>query len=190
MGELAIFASGNGSNFQAIVESLSTTPHHVRCLLYDRKHAYVRERADLMKVPSHYVPYVNREREDAEAEINSILAECRVDLVALAGFMRILTPGFVNARKIVNIHPALLPAYPGANGLEESFRSGENRFGITIHYIDAGTDTGEIIRQVSIERKTRESLDGFENRIHELEHRHYPEVIVSILDKSDGRKGA
>ncbi len=186
MARLAVFASGNGSNFEAIVSAIDGTGHEVCCLICDEAGARVFERAERLAVPAHHVSYGGRNREQAEAEIEAILARYRPDLIALAGFMRILTPSFVDTRrqKIVNIHPTLLPAFPGAHGLEESYRAGGSRLGITIHYVDRGVDTGPIIRQVSITRSPIEDYATIERRIHDLEHRHYPAVILSLLDQA------
>ena len=143
MPRVAVLASGSGSNFEAIAEAVEGTKHRVCCLICDRKEARVFERAKRFGIPAYYVPYYRRERPEAEAEIRSVLDQFRPDIIALAGFMRILTPAFVDtyAGKIVNIHPALLPSFPGAHGLEESYQSGNSELGITIHYVDGGTDT-------------------------------------------------
>jgi len=111
----------------------------------------------------------------------------RVDLVALAGFMRLLTPWFLDAFKgpVINIHPSLLPKYPGTHGIEESYASGDRELGITIMRVDAGVDTGPVILQKSFQREDGETLDAVEERIHALEHEWYPRVIVSMLDAVD-----
>ncbi len=184
MGKAAILASGNGSNFEAIVHAVEKTPHTVCCLICDRRDAYVFERARKLGVPHHYVSYAGKDRRSAEEEIESILSAYGPNLIVLAGFMRLLTPRFVDTyhRKIVNIHPSLLPKYPGRHGIRESFESNDRKLGITIHYVDHGTDTGEILKQVSFTRTGNESLQDIETRIHELEHTTYPEVVVSLLD--------
>jgi phosphoribosylglycinamide formyltransferase 1 len=184
VAEVAVLASGNGSNFESIVTALRPTSHAVSCLICDRKHATVFDRARRLGVPSYYVSYSRRHREDAEAEIVAILDDHRSDLIALAGFMRILSARFIDrcTRKIVNIHPTLLPAHPGAHGLVESFDSGDTRLGITVHTVDHGIDTGPILRQESFERAEGASIEEIEHTIHEIEHRVYPEVIISLLD--------
>ena len=184
MARAAILASGSGSNFEAIVKGVSDTDHSVACLICDRRKAGVFERARRLSIPSHYVGYYKRERSEAEKEISAVLAEYRPDLIVLAGFMRIFTPGFVEAHagRIINIHPALLPAHPGARGLESSFSSPDKRLGVTIHYVDGGTDSGPIICQESFERQGTESLVEIEMRIHAIEHQIYPAVVVDLLD--------
>ena len=192
MSSAAILASGSGSNFEAIVERVSTTDQSVVCLICDRKGALVLERANRLAIPAHHVSYYKRERREAEVEIESILCDYGPDLVILAGFMRILTPNFVKAftGRIVNVHPALLPSHPGANGLKSSFSSADKRLGITVHYVDVGTDTGPVIRQESFEREGTESLEEIERRIHELEHSVFPDVVVNILDAKNRDNGS
>ncbi|HTP58319.1 MAG TPA: formyltransferase family protein, partial [Spirochaetia bacterium] len=125
--------------------------------------------------------------EVVEKKIVRHLERRRVDLVALAGFMRLLTPWFLDAFKgpVINIHPSLLPKYPGTHGIEESYASGDRELGITIMRVDAGVDTGPVILQKSFQREDGETLDAVEERIHALEHEWYPRVIVSMLDAVD-----
>lgn len=191
MARLAILASGSGTNFQAIAERLAADGRHsVACLVCDKPGARVLERAESLGIPAFLVPYKGRGREAAEALVAERLAEAGADFVALAGFMRILSPGIVGAWKgrMVNIHPALLPRHPGAHAIEESFESGDPELGITIHYVDEGMDTGEVILQKSFRRGSDMSLEAAEAAIHGLEHRWYPETIVSLLDGLGGRK--
>lgn len=185
MANLAVLASGNGSNFQAIVERLRDSGHRVVCLICNRRGAYVFERARVLGVPTHQVTYTGRTREEAEREMLGILGQYRIDLIALAGFMRLLTPLFINAYRdrIVNIHPALLPAYPGTDSIRRSFEAGERRLGVTIHRVDYGTDTGPIIAQYAIRREETDTFEAVERAIHELEHIRYPEVLIGLLDE-------
>ena len=106
------------------------------------------------------------------------------ELVVLAGFMRVLTPLFVDRWKgrLVNIHPALLPSHPGAHGIADSFASGDAQLGVTVHWVDAGVDTGPIIAQRSFDRESGMTLEQAELRIHQLEHELYPRVVLEILD--------
>ena len=183
MSEVAIFASGNGSNFEAVTTGVRESGHNVACLVYDRLEAKAAKRASRLGVPSHYVSYFQRDRSEAESEIVSILDSYSARLLVLAGFMRILSAGFVDAnpRRIVNIHPALLPAHPGLHAIEASFRSDDTELGITIHYVDDGIDTGPVIRQASFTRNGTESLEEITDRIHGLEHSTYPLVVVDLL---------
>lgn len=189
MANLAVFASGNGTNFQALAEALEGTRHRTRCLVADNPGAYALERARRLGVPSHVVSYAGRSREETEAEIIHILDGYRIDLVALAGYMRLLSPRLIDAfpSKIVNIHPSLLPKHPGRHGIAESFASGDSELGITVHYVDYGLDSGPIILQESFSRSGEESIEEIENTIHGLEHRLYPRVVLRLLDAAEGK---
>jgi len=186
MPNLAVLASGSGSNFQAIAEQVQKTRHHLCCLICDQKNAYVFTRARLLNVPSYFVEYSHKNRESSENKILSILHDLDIDIVCLAGFMRILTPSFLNnyPERIVNIHPSLLPKYPGTKGIQESFESGDREIGITIHCVDEGIDTGKIIIQKKCNRTSEDTLESVENKIHHLEHTYYPEVIIQILNET------
>ena len=184
MARLAVFASGSGTNFQALAEALSPTTHTLACLISDKKNAYALVRAQKLGIASHVVPYAGRKREEAEEEIIAILRPCAVDYIALAGFMRLLSPRLIDEypARIVNIHPTLLPKYPGTHGIAESYASGDSELGITVHYVDYGLDSGPVILQKSFIRTGAESIEKIEARIHELEHIWYPRVITELMD--------
>ena len=188
MARLAILASGNGSNFEAIAKELNETRHHICCLVCDRKNAEVQNKARALSIPVVYVSYAQRSRESAEADIRKALDSYRANLVALAGFMRIFTPGFVSIYdgRILNIHPSLLPKYPGLHGIEEGYRSGDKRLGVTVHLVNAGVDTGPVLCQESLIRKGEESFEEIEKAIHAIEHRVYPAAIIKKLDTISG----
>ncbi len=152
--KLAILASGEGTNLQAILDAIRDghIPAEVRVVLSDRKSANALNRARNAGVEAVHLParsFPNREAYD-EACVQ-LLREREVDWVILAGFMRILSPVFVRgfAGKILNVHPALLPAYPGLDAIERAFKAGEARTGVTVHYVDEGVDTGPMILQES-----------------------------------------
>ena len=185
MANLAIFASGKGTNFDSIARAAMKSEHHsLRCLVCNRTKAYVVERAKALSVPIISVSYGERERNEVEEEILTELSELNIDIIALAGYMKLLTPRFVDAYsgRILNIHPALLPKYPGTHGIEESYESDDEELGITIHLVDYGTDTGPILLQKSFKRTKEETLDEIAERIHKMEHLYYPEVIIGLLD--------
>lgn len=198
MARLAVLASGSGSNYEAIVEALREArdagqgrPRHDRpLLLYDRKAAFVAERSRRLGLESSHVTYLGRSREEAEAEIDAELRAARIDLVALAGFMRLLSPSFVEAwrGRLVNLHPSLLPAWPGSKAIERSYASGDKIFGISVHFVDPGMDTGALIAQDKFEMMEGESLAEVEARIHELEHRLYPRIIIGLLDEIEAAR--
>ncbi len=188
MARVVIFSSGNGSNFQAIAEALlASGKHQLVLMVCNKKCAYSFERAKQLGIPSYHIDYRGRERKAVEEELVTVLKECKTDLVVLAGFMKLLTPILLDAfpKRVINIHPALLPKYPGTDGIGESFASGDAEAGITIHYVDYGMDTGEPIEQVSFSRSDDETLESFETKIHQLEYKHYPKVVLNLLDKID-----
>ena len=188
MASLVVMASGSGSNFEALARAaLATRRHEVLRLVCDNPEAYVIKRAESLGVPVVLVSYEGRQKIEAEAEIISEVGEHSVDIIALAGYMRILTPRFVDAfaGRIVNIHPSLLPKYPGTDGIGDSYESLDSELGITIHLVDYGVDTGPILLQKSFARTMQESRDEIERRIHGLEHTHYPEVVIGLLDSHD-----
>lgn len=184
MANLAVLASGNGSNFEAIAEKISESNHRISCMICDQKDAFVFERAHNLGIPAYHVSYAGRDRSLAEEEITAVLSSENAELVSLAGFMRLLTPSFIDRfqSRIINIHPSLLPKYPGIHGIEDGYRSNDKELGITIHRVDYGLDTGPIIMQKSIIRKGDEALEEIESRIHQLEHIWYPAVLLEILD--------
>jgi phosphoribosylglycinamide formyltransferase-1 len=183
VARFAVFASGNGGNFEALVESLHGR-HDCVLLIHDRRASFVVERALRLGVPTQYIQYAKRAREAAESEIENELTRLHVDLVVLAGFMRILSPGFVSLHRerILNIHPSLLPKWPGSNAIARSFQAGEHRFGATVHIVDEGMDTGSILAQESFEADCALSLEEIEKRVHAIEHRIYPREALHFLD--------
>jgi phosphoribosylglycinamide formyltransferase-1 len=192
MARLAVFASGTGSNFVAIARSLQAAKKHgIEFLLCDVEGAPVLKRAEELGIPTFPVSYAGQLREAVEKKVVRHLERRGVDLVALAGFMKLLTPWFIDAFKgpIINLHPSLLPKYPGTHAIEESFRSGDSELGITVMRIDAGVDTGPVLLQKSFTREATESREHVEARIHALEHEWFPTVLLGLLDEIDGRAG-
>jgi formyltetrahydrofolate-dependent phosphoribosylglycinamide formyltransferase len=182
---LAVLASGSGSNFEALARALEPTEHECVLLICDRAGAGVFERAVRLGVPARHVSYAGRPRAEAEAEIEALLSEAGADLVALAGFLRLLSPDFVRRRtgRILNVHPSLLPAYPGLDALRRAWDAGEEVFGATIHRVDEGLDTGPVLRQGSLRRGPGESFEDLEARIHALEHSLYTRTVLELLDE-------
>jgi phosphoribosylglycinamide formyltransferase-1 len=189
VASLAVFASGRGSNFVALAGRLRGAPRHrIAVLVCDVAGAPVLERARELGVPARHVTYRGRGRAEAEAEMLAVLREYRVDAVALAGFMRLLTPFFLSrfTGPVLNLHPSLLPKYPGTHGIEESFRSADRELGISVIRVDEGVDTGPVVLQRSFARTGTESLEEIERRIHGLEHEWFPVAVLSELDGLDG----
>lgn len=190
MAEAVILTSGNGSNFQAISEAVARTNHKITAMICNKKDAYSFVRAEKLGIPSYHVSYLGRDRKAAEKEIDDLLERFHPDLIVLAGFMKLLSSEMTDKYegKIINIHPALLPKYPGTHGIEESFASADTELGVTVHYVDSGMDTGKVIRQKSFVRSGSESLEEIETRIHECEHEIYPQVVIELLDRAEEGK--
>ena len=149
------------------------------CVLSNKEDAYGLQRAQEVKIPTEVVSNKDFEtREDFDAEMVRVLSSYNPDLVVLAGFMRILSPVFVNAfpGKILNIHPSLLPKYPGLNTHERVLESSDNIHGITVHFVDVSLDGGPICAQSSLKITSR-SVKQLEQQIHKLEHELYPKVV-------------
>lgn len=210
MANLAVLASGNGSNFEALVKAARAAGHVAVLLICDRPGAFVLERSARLGVPSVLVSYASgnrsgrngdrarldgdRVRRDgdiaarrlaAEMEITTALESAGADLVALAGFMRLLSPIFVTRwrGRLINIHPSLLPAYPGTDAIRRAWEAGESTLGVTVHYVDEGMDTGPVLARAEVGRQDR--LEATEQAIHETEHSLYSRVAVELLDALD-----
>lgn len=186
MADIVVLASGNGSNFQAIADYFAKTgKHRVAALLSDQNEAFALKRAKNLAIPLYVIPYYKGLKARTEAIYRFIIDSFNPRLIVLAGFMRILSPAFASAYsgRIVNIHPSLLPAYPGTHSIERAFAAGEPVLGITIHYVDAGVDTGPIILQKSVPRE--ETLETMTEAIHQLEHDWYPKKIYELLETMD-----
>jgi phosphoribosylglycinamide formyltransferase 1 len=189
MARLAVFASGTGSNFVALAAAIKAAHRHaIEFLLCDVPGAKVLDRAKELEVPTVLMKYKGQPRESVEKKIVRHLERRGVDVVALAGFMKLLTPGFLEGFKgpVINLHPSLLPKYPGTRAIEESFTSGDAELGISVIRVDEGVDTGPILLQKSFARDPAETLADVERRIHALEHTWFPRVVLSMLDEIDG----
>lgn len=179
MKKIAVCASGNGSNFQVLAEQFE-----IALLFSDRRPAYVLERARNLGVP--YQTFELAEFADKisyEQALLQLLEDYAIDLVVLAGYMKIVGPTLLSAYegRIINIHPAYLPEFPGAHGIEDAWDAGVAESGVTVHYVDAGVDTGQIIKQVRVPRLADDTIATFEARIHEAEYQLYPEVVRELL---------
>lgn len=194
---IAVFASGNGSNFSAIVEALrqgTLTRCAVALMVCDTPGAKVLERARSAGVEAALIP--RREyptREAFEKAVSARLAASQIDLIVLAGFMRLLSPEFVRSWKgrILNVHPSLLPAFKGTQSIRDAFEYGVKATGVTVHLVDEELDAGPIIAQGAVQIEETDTLDSLEAKIHALEHVLYPQAIQLWVDKKlrcEGRK--
>ncbi|WP_404447463.1 phosphoribosylglycinamide formyltransferase [Sutcliffiella horikoshii] len=183
---IAIFASGSGSNFQAITDAcrkglLDATPALLVC---DRPGAYVVERATAADIPYFaFAPKSYQTKVEFEDHILQELARYEVDFIVLAGYMRLIGPTLLDAYKgkIVNIHPSLLPAFPGLDAVGQALEYGVKLTGVTIHFVDEGMDTGPIIAQHTIEIGPDDTRESLEKKIHEIEHTFYPKTLQQLF---------
>jgi phosphoribosylglycinamide formyltransferase-1 len=192
---IAILLSGRGSNFEAIADAVrnGTIPDaEIVAVVSDVPGARGLERARQRGLPAHAVDRrLHSSRQAHEDAVMRVLADARPDLVCLAGYMRLLSPAFVEQYRgrILNIHPALLPKFPGLDAQRQALEAGEKESGCTVHFVDEGTDTGPIILQRRVPVLPDDTEETLSARILEQEHRAYPEAIVRVLEnlkKSDG----
>lgn len=187
MKHIAVFASGNGSNFEAIAKACLENRIHdttVAILIADHNDIYVLERAKKLGIP--YKVFILKDyscKKDYEEDIKAELSKYDIDLICLAGYMKIISPVLLNAYKdkIINIHPALLPSFKGAYGIQDAFDYGCKVFGVTIHFVSEELDGGKIISQKAIEYYGN-NVDELETEIHKIEHQLYPMTIENLLN--------
>lgn len=172
-------ASGNGSNFENIVKKLRNKVDIE--LFTENKNAYVIQRAEKLKVKTHIIDFKSFCRDEYDEKLYKFLKKQTPELVVLAGYMKILSPKIVDNFKIINIHPSLLPAFPGINSIKKAYNYGVKITGVTVHWVDRGVDTGKIIEQKSVTIEKDISLKNLEKKIHEIEHEIYPRILKKIL---------
>lgn len=182
---LGVLGSGKGSNLDAIFRAIQEQriPAEVKAVISDVRDAGILDIAKSHSVRTEHIhPGESRARLDAQGENNivKLLQREKVDLVLLAGFMRIVGPQLLGAfpRRIINIHPSLLPKYPGIRAWEQVLLAGDTVAGCTVHYVDQGVDTGEIIAQAEVEVLPGDTPVSLHARIQEAEHVLYPEVVA------------
>lgn len=171
MKKVAVFGSGNGSNFQAIVEYFQGKDVEFTCIS-DKSDAFILERAKNLGIRNIHIPF---------KDTYDFLCANKFDLVVLAGYMRIFPENVVKLVKMINIHPSLLPAFKGKDVIKAAYDAGAKVTGISVHYVNEEVDSGEIIAQVPVIIKDNMSLEELETEIHVVEHKLYPRVIEKIL---------
>lgn len=181
--KLGVLVSGNGTNLQAILETCkkgSIGAETVVVISNDSK-AFALKRAEKFKIPTAIIP----DTRDAETEILKILKNYQVDLVCLAGFMRLLSSSFLKvfSHRVINIHPALLPSFPGLNAQKKAFDYGVKIAGATVHFVDEGCDTGAIILQEAVAVEDDDTEKTLREKILQVEHKIYPKAIALIATK-------
>jgi phosphoribosylglycinamide formyltransferase-1 len=174
---IGVLVSGNGSNLQALLDA--GLP--VSAVASNRKDAYALVRARAAGVPTATFSLdCHADRHDRDLVMATWLEEHGVELVVLAGYMHLLTKPFLDRfpGRIVNVHPSLLPAFPGMHAIEDALRANARTTGVTVHLVDEGLDTGPILRQEELPLEPRETL---EERIHAVEHRLLPTVVRDMM---------
>ena len=184
MKRIAIFASGSGTNFEALVNETYKNGEIV-LLVCDKPNAYVIERAKNHNINYFIVELKKFENKEAyEKAIVDKLNEEKIDLVLLAGYMKIVDKTLLDAYegRIVNIHPALLPSFKGAHGIKDAYDYGVKIMGVTIHYVNKEVDGGKIIAQDCF-HLNGETLDEAEEKIHAIEHKLFPATLKKLLEE-------
>ncbi len=193
---IAVFASGKGTNFGAIIKAVKKgkIKANLSLLVCDNPKAGAISRAKRAGIK---VALVKREdfsdKKTFEAAIIRHLEENQIGLIVLAGFMRLLSPQFVArySGRILNIHPALLPSFKGTEGINDAFTYGAKVTGVTVHFVDEKMDHGRIILQKTVKIEEDDTLESMEKKIHQIEHRLYPEAVRLFVEgklKPEGRK--
>jgi phosphoribosylglycinamide formyltransferase-1 len=181
---VAVLASGTGSNLQALLDRLHGRGEvRVVGVASDKPGARALERAAAAGVPSATFPAEEYEdREARDAAIGDWLEEIGAELVVLAGYMQLLSAGLVRrfARRVINVHPALLPSFPGLRAIEQAIAHGVRVTGVTIHFVDDGVDTGPIILQEPIELTYTRPIEEVVEQIHRVEHELLPRAVRLI----------
>jgi phosphoribosylglycinamide formyltransferase-1 len=191
---LAILLSGNGTNFQAIIDSISNgqLKADIKIVISNNKDAFGLVRAkrnNIKNLSIDHKDFINRRAYDQK--LKEIIEQESVDFIVLAGFMRILGSDFVKnfPNKIINIHPSLLPKYPGLNTHKKVLENKDKEHGVTVHLVDEGLDSGPILGFIKIKVSNGEKENNLESRIHKIEHYIYPKILsefqegrISILE--------
>jgi phosphoribosylglycinamide formyltransferase-1 len=195
MKNLGILISGRGSNFEAIARNVASgkIPARIVAVISNRTEARGLALAREMGLNARCIPSQGRTREDFEKELLEALESLQTDLICLAGFMRVLSPDFVKrfSNRILNIHPSLLPAFPGMDAQKQALEHGVKWTGCTVHIVNEGVDSGPIVLQAAVPVLDEDTVETLSARILEQEHRIYPEAVkllVEDLIRIEGRR--
>ncbi len=184
---LGVLGSGKGSNFVAIADAVTAgkIPAEVAVVLSDVESAGILAHARAREIPAQFIPpgkFRTKLDEEAEGVFVNALQTAKVDLIVLAGFMRVLKGDFLRAfeGRIVNIHPSLLPSFPGLEAWQQALDHGVKVTGCTVHFVDAGVDCGPIIGQQTVPVLDTDTPESLHQRIHAAEHELYPKCVAAI----------
>ncbi len=184
---IGVLGSGKGSNFAAIADAVAAgkIPAQIAIVLSDVESAGILTHARARKIPAQFIPpgkFRTKLDEDAERAFVAALQNAKVDLIVLAGFMRVLKGDFLRAfeGRIVNVHPSLLPSFPGLEAWKQALDHGVKVTGCTVHFVDAGVDAGPIIGQQTVPVLDNDTAESLHARIHAAEHELYPQCVAAI----------
>jgi phosphoribosylglycinamide formyltransferase-1 len=184
---IGVLGSGKGSNFVAIADACAAgkIPAAIALVLSDVETAGILTHARERTIPARFIPpgkFRTKLDEDAENTYIQALRDAKVDLIVLAGFMRVLKGDFLRAfeGRIVNIHPSLLPSFPGLEAWKQALEAGVKATGCTVHFVDAGVDSGPIIGQQTVTVLDDDTPETLHKRIHAAEHELYPKCVAAI----------
>lgn len=184
--KVGILASGRGTDFQSIVDAVEGGDLDVKIaiMICNNRDALVIERAMKHGIPWAYIDHRGKSREEFEAELVKELKARQVDLVVFAGFMRIVTPLFIDhfRERIINIHPSLLPSFPGTHAQKDAVEWGSKVSGCTVHFVDESVDGGPVIFQKAVPVHPEDSPEDLSHRILEEEHKALPYVIKLLAE--------
>jgi phosphoribosylglycinamide formyltransferase-1 len=192
---IGVLLSGRGSNFEALAQSAAAgrIPAEIAIVVSNREGAPGIQRAEARGIRTHVIPSKGLEREAYDRQVATVLNEAKVDLICLAGYMRLLSPFFVAAfpNRILNIHPSLLPSFPGLESQRQALEYGVKLAGCTVHFVDENLDAGPIVLQAVVPVEDKDSEESLSARILKEEHRIYSEAVRIVLEgkfKIEGRR--
>ncbi len=194
---IVVLVSGFGSNLQALIEASRATSSvfSIQAVISNRNDAYALERAQAANIPTFVISATaGQTRENYDQILSQHLKSLNPDLIVMAGFMRILSASFTEQwhHKLINIHPSLLPKYAGLNTHQRAIEAGDDRHGISVHYVNAEVDGGTIIAQADLAIESNDTPEKIAQRVHQLEHQLLPKVVMAIArgeicySKADG----
>jgi len=193
MKRIAFLVSGSGTNMENLIKRIKAgeVPADPVVVISNKPGAKALERAAAFGVKTVVIDHkAYADRAAFDRALDLCLASHKIDFVVLAGFMRVLTENFVTKYdgRLINIHPALLPAFPGAHGIRDAWDAKVKETGVTVHFVDSGVDTGPIILQRKVPALPGDTLETLEARIHQMEYELYPEALNLVLSgKAKGR---
>ena len=193
---IGVLLSGRGSNFEALAESVSAgriPGAEIAVVISNKPDAKGLERAKARNIPTRMIPSKGLEREAYDRQVAAVLQEYGVDLICLAGYMRLLSPFFVAAfpQRILNIHPSLLPSFPGLESQRQALEYGVKLAGCTVHFVDENLDAGPIVLQSVVPVQDADDEEKLSERILKEEHRIYTEAVKIVLEgkyRIEGRR--